>query len=182
MVFETLASMVSAALAGVAGKATAERVMVSIKSRLPIARDIAAEIDKRSTFGDRLSDRVAQVGGSWAFVIGFGVFLALWACLNLIVLPQHFRFDPYPFIFLNLLLSMLAAIQAPIIMMSQNRQSAVDRMESRHDFEVNLKAELEIMALHEKLDKLHEEHGAQLAALVRLLTQSAQPEDAAPSA
>lgn len=89
--------------------------------------------------------------------------------MNLLLLPPADRFDPYPFIFLNLLLSMLAAIQAPIIMMSQNGQSAKDRIESRHDFEVNLKAELEILALHEKLDRLHVEHGGQLAALRALL-------------
>lgn len=176
MVLETLASLVGAALAGAAGKQTAERILHSIRNRVPIARDISAEIEQRSTFGERLSDRVAKVGGSWAFVSGFCVVLAIWACLNLIILPKALRFDPYPFIFLNLLLSMLAAIQAPIIMMSQNRQSAIDRIESRHDFEVNLKAELEIMALHEKLERLHQEHGEQLALLVGLLTPPANPD------
>ena len=86
-------------------------------------------------------------------------------------LPEADRLDPYPFIFLNLLLSMLAAIQAPIIMMSQNRQAAKDRIEARHDFEVNLKAELEILALHEKLDRLHADHGAAADALLELLRQ-----------
>jgi uncharacterized membrane protein len=98
-----------------------------------------------------MADSVARVGGSWAFIIGFGVFLGAWALWNG---STGRAFDPYPFIFLNLLLSMLAAIQAPIIMMSQNRQAARDRMQAEQDFEINLKAELEIMALHAKLDRL----------------------------
>ena len=101
---------------------------------------------------ERLSDRVAAVGGSWRFIIGFGVALATWAALNSYLLARPY--DPYPYIFLNLLLSMLAAIQAPIIMMSQNRLAARDRRQARRDFEINLKAELEILALHAKLDEL----------------------------
>ena len=103
-------------------------------------------------FGDRLADRVASFGGSWTFIILFGLVLLAWTAGNSLLNGQ--AFDPYPFIFLNLILSMLAAIQAPIIMMSQNRQSAKDRAEAEHDYEVNLKAEIEIMALHEKLDEL----------------------------
>jgi uncharacterized membrane protein len=105
-----------------------------------------------ASFGDRLADRVASFGGSWTFIILFGVVLLAWTLGNLALMSR--AFDPYPFIFLNLMLSMLAAVQAPIIMMSQNRQSAKDRAEAEHDYEVNLKAEIEIMALHEKLDEL----------------------------
>ena len=140
----------------------------------PVARDISVDIAERATFGQRMADAVAKIGGSWAFVGGFFVFLSAWALLNLYWLPSADRFDPYPFIFLNLLLSMLAAIQAPIIMMSQNRQSEKDRIESRHDYEVNLKAELEILTLHEKLDRLHEDHAAEFGALHALLAARAR--------
>ena len=157
------------ALAGEMGKGVADRVFSAFKQRTLVSRDLAHQAERESKFGDRLADRVADIGGSWGFVSAFGVFLLVWALLNLLVLPHANRFDPYPFIFLNLVLSMLAAIQAPIIMMSQNRQTAKDRIEARHDFEINLKAELEILTLHEKLDRLHQEHGAQLAALRALL-------------
>ena len=108
------------------------------------------------TFWQKLADQVAAVGGSWGFICGFFVFLALWVGLNMLLLAPvwHRAFDPYPFIFLNLLLSMLAAIQAPVIMMSQNRASAKDRLQAEHDYAVNLRAELEIMRLHDKLDAL----------------------------
>lgn len=151
----------------------AERVLQAIQNRMPTARDTAHEVEGSATLGDRLADRVAKIGGSWGFVSGFGLFLVAWAILNIVALPAADQFDPYPFIFLNLLLSMLAAIQAPIIMMSQNRQSSKDRIESRYDYEVNLRAELEIVALHEKLDRLHQEHGEQLAALRQLLESPA---------
>jgi uncharacterized membrane protein len=110
--------------------------------------------DKPGTFGERLADRVAQVGGSWGFIIAFGVILALWVGGNVMLATR--AFDPYPFIFLNLMLSMIAAIQAPIIMMSQNRHGAIDRAAAEHDYIVNLRAELEIMLLHDKLDSLRE--------------------------
>ncbi len=155
-----------------AGKGAAGRVLHAIQSRTPIARDIADEVEGRATLGDRMADRVAKVGGSWGFVLAFGLFLTAWAWLNVIALPATNQFDPYPFIFLNLLLSMLAAIQAPIIMMAQNRQSSKDRIESRYDYEVNLRAELEIVALHEKLDRLHQEHAVEFAALRQLLASS----------
>jgi uncharacterized membrane protein len=169
MVLETVLALAGAALAGSAGKDTLERVFRAVRGRTPIARDVRAELDRGASLGARLADRVAEIGGSWGFVLSFLTCLAIWALLNAWMLPRGERFDPYPFIFLNLLLSMLAAIQAPIIMMSQNRQAAKDRIEAQHDFEVNLKAELEILALHEKLDRVHEEHGAQLAALRALL-------------
>jgi uncharacterized membrane protein len=112
-------------------------------------------IDDR-TFGQRLADRVAQVGGSWGFIIGFAVVLLTWMGWNVITQGRPLGFDPFPFIFLNLMLSMLAAIQAPVIMMSQNRAAARDREAAEHDYRVNLRAELEIMHLHDKLDRLRE--------------------------
>ena len=116
---------------------------------------------ERLTVGERLADRVASVGGSWGFIVGFGAFLAGWAILNLVLLGAR-AFDPFPFIFLNLMLSMLAALQAPIIMMSQNRQAAKDRLEARLDYETNLRAEAQIEGLHEKIELLQ----AQIALLV----------------
>jgi uncharacterized membrane protein len=127
------------------------------------SRDLNAVFDERLTFGERLADRVAAVGGSWGFIIGFGVFLGAWAVLNTVVLAAH-AFDPFPFIFLNLMLSMLAALQAPIIMMSQNRQAAKDRLEARLDYETNLRAEAQIEELHAKIDSLH----ADIARLVEV--------------
>ena len=111
--------------------------------------------DERS-FGDRLADRVAAVGGSWGFIIGFGIVLVTWMGWNAATRGHSLAFDPYPFIFLNLMLSMLAAIQAPVIMMSQNRAAARDRLSAEHDYLVNLRAELEIMHLHDKLDAIRD--------------------------
>ena len=121
--------------------------------RAPHVRDVNEVFEERLTFGERLADRVAAVGGSWSFIIGFSVFLVAWAILNTVVLVRH-AFDPFPFIFLNLMLSMLAALQAPIIMMSQNRQAAKDRLEARLDYETNLRAEAQIASLHDKIDLL----------------------------
>ena len=102
--------------------------------------------------GERIADKIAKLGGSWTFILLFLGFLTVWVAMNVWLLGRD-AFDPYPFIFLNLVLSMIAAIQAPVIMMSQNRQSQRDRLEAAHDYQVNLKAEIEIMALHEKLDE-----------------------------
>jgi uncharacterized membrane protein len=113
------------------------------------------KVDDR-TYWDRLADKVAAIGGSWSFIFGFGAVLALWVGSNLVLAIWHRAFDPYPFIFLNLLLSTLAAIQAPVIMMSQNRQAKKDRQAAEHDYLVNLRAELEIMRLHDKLDRLRD--------------------------
>ena len=118
-------------------------------------------VDDR-TPGQRLADRVAQVGGSWAFIIAFGVVLALWMSWNVFAKVTGLAFDPYPFIFLNLVLSMLAAIQAPVIMMSQNRAAQRDRENAEHDYVVNLRAELEIMHLHDKLDALRDKQIVEL--------------------
>ena len=132
-----------------------ERVLRGMLAAQPISRDAAKEADASASFGERLSDRVAQVGGSWRFISVFAVVLLSWMLLNTDVLVRFgMSFDPYPYIFLNLMLSTLAAIQAPIIMMSQNRQSAKDRIAARLDFEVNLRAEMDILRLHEKIDSL----------------------------
>jgi uncharacterized membrane protein len=129
------------------------RVLESSVTRRTIARDTGQDYGTRLTFGQRLADAVARFGGSWPFILWFAAFLLAWTVGNTWLLGRE-AFDPYPFIFLNLLLSMLAAIQAPVIMMSQNRQAQRDRVVAAHDYEVNLKAEIEIMALHEKLDEL----------------------------
>lgn len=135
------------------------RILHRIARRRHITRNVNEVAAEEASLGDRMADRVAAVGGSWAFVSGFALFLLAWTVLNSGILA-HWReaFDPYPYIFLNLILSMLAAVQAPIIMMSQNRQAAKDRIAAALDYETNLKAELEIMSLHEKLDRLRAEH------------------------
>ena len=128
-------------------------VLDSIRNHELLAKNVEAEFEQKWSFGERLADRIAVFGGSWAFLICFGAFLALWIGMNSIILVWH-PLDPYPFILLNLILSSLAAIQAPIIMMSQNRQEAKDRLRSQHDYQVNLKAELEIRHLNDKIDHL----------------------------
>jgi uncharacterized membrane protein len=130
------------------------RVLAQMASGQTTTRDAADEADIRSDFGDRLADRVAAVGGSWGFIIAFSAVLLGWMLLNTDVLARFgLAFDPYPYIFLNLMLSTLAAIQAPVIMMSQNRQSAKDRLAAGLDYETNLRAELDILRLHHKLDR-----------------------------
>jgi uncharacterized membrane protein len=138
-----------------------QRVIQHVLDRMSISRNLG-ETAEATKLGDRIADKMASFGGSWTFIISFGVFLAIWAILNTVILRGHKAFDPYPFIFLNLFLSMLAAIQAPVIMMSQNRETARDRERAEHDYEVNLKAELEIRSLHEKMDELREQAWANL--------------------
>jgi len=134
------------------------RVISRIAKRVHISQNVNRTFEANLTFGQRLADRVATFGGSWTFIILFGVVLATWILLNsVILLRSHAAFDPYPYIFLNLILSMLAAIQAPVIMMSQNRHAEKDRLMAGSDYEVNLKAELEIMRLHEKLDQMRQD-------------------------
>ena len=153
-----------------------KKVLRHLSERLHISHNTNKEFDRTQTFGQRLADNVAAFGGSWPFIILFGSVLLVWVVLNSYVLSRRGEaFDPYPFILLNLVLSMLAAIQAPIIMMSQNRQSAKDRLDAAHDYEVNLKAELEIMGLHEKVDALKEQQWRELIEIqqeqIRLLTE-----------
>jgi uncharacterized membrane protein len=134
-----------------------------LAERTPISRNLAKDFSEQSTFGQRLADRVTAFGGSWTFISIFGAILFLWILLNfLLIIWMGSSFDPYPYILLNLVLSMLAAVQAPIILMSQNRETDKDRLNAEHDYEVNLKAELEIMALHEKVDLLREKQWSAL--------------------
>jgi uncharacterized membrane protein len=138
------------------------RILKHVSERTLVSRDVSHELAAHETFGEWLADKVAEFGGSWTFISLFGVILVVWTGTNTFILINGF--DPYPFIFLNLMLSMLAALQAPIIMMSQNRQSTKDRAAAQHDYEVNLKAELEIMSLHEKLDQVRTD---QLSTLIQ---------------
>lgn len=143
-----------------------QKVARHVADRIHIARNINNELDEKITFGQRAADAVALFGGSWTFIAIFAAILIIWVGLNSFVLTNHGKvFDPYPYILLNLFLSMLAAVQAPIILMSQNRQSEKDRSNAEHDYEVNLKAELEIMLLHEKMDLLREEQWSELLAI-----------------
>ena len=128
-------------------------VLRSLREHELLSSNVDAELEQSWTFGQRLADRIATFGGSWSFLIVFGILLLLWILMNSLVLLWR-PVDPYPFILLNLVLSCLAAIQAPIIMMSQNRQETKDRQRAEHDYQVNLKAELEIRQLHEKVDHL----------------------------
>jgi uncharacterized membrane protein len=128
-------------------------VIESLARHETLAENVDAQFQKKLSLGERLADRIADFGGSWTFISLFAGFILIWIVINTIVLLVR-PFDPYPFILLNLLLSCLAAVQAPIIIMSQNRQEARDRLRSENDYRVNLKAELEIRQLHEKLDHL----------------------------
>ena len=130
-----------------------QEVIESLEQHEILSSDISKQFEKKLTVGERLSDHIASFGGSWRFIILFGAVLFGWIIVNAILLLNR-GFDPYPFILLNLILSCLAAIQAPIIMMSQNRAEARDRLRAENDYKVNLKAELEIRHLHEKIDHL----------------------------
>jgi uncharacterized membrane protein len=144
----------------------AKKVTRHIAGRKHIARNTAKEFDAKTTLGQRAADAVATFGGSWTFITIFAAILVVWVGLNSFILVKYDKiFDPYPYILLNLVLSMLAAIQAPIILMSQNRQAEKDRLNAEHDYEVNLKAELEIMLLHEKVDLLREGQWGELLAI-----------------
>jgi len=143
-----------------------QKVTQHVARRTHISRNVTKDSEAKITFGQRAADMVATFGGSWPFV---GIFIAsmlVWVGLNAFLLLNRGRtFDPYPYILLNLFLSMLAAIQAPVILMSQNRHSEKDRLNAEHDYEVNLKAELEIMLLHEKIDQLREKQWEELIAI-----------------
>ena len=130
-----------------------EQVIRSVKENELLSKNINTEFEQKLTFGERLADKISDFGGSWNFIVIFGCVLLLWVAVNSMILIWR-PFDPYPFIFLNLVLSCLAAVQAPVILMSQNRQESRDRLRSEHDYLINLKAELEIRHLHEKIDHL----------------------------
>jgi uncharacterized membrane protein len=148
-----------------------------ITERTPISTNVFQDLSTRSTFGEKMADKVASFGGSWTFISIFMGVMVTWIFLNSFILIKLINgsFDPYPYILLNLVLSMLAAIQAPIILMSQNRQAYKDRLSAEHDYEVNLKAELEIIGLHEKMDSLREKQWSELIAIqqeqLKLLSQ-----------
>jgi uncharacterized membrane protein len=155
-------------------EADEQRVLRRVASGSFTGRDADELAQGHETRGDRLADRVAEIGGSWRFIIGFGVVLMVWVVLNsgALELLGLGSFDAYPFIFLNLMLSMLAAVQAPIILMSQNRQARKDRITARHDYEVNLRTQLEILRLAHRVEKL-----AQAAHAERKDAAEASPKD-----
>ncbi len=140
------------------------KVIESLINRSNVSRNINRDLDDKRTFGEKIADKVAAFGGSWTFISIFGGTLLVWVIINSWILMNR-AFDPYPYILLNLFLSMLAAIQAPIIMMSQNRQMVRDRLDAAQDYEVNLKAELEIRTLHEKLDELRDDKWTELVEM-----------------
>ena len=148
--------------------ATERRIMDYLLGHRRVVRDVNRELEENRRFGERLADRIAAFGGSWTFILLFLSVLIGWVVLNSVVLARRgSAFDPYPYILLNLFLSMIAALQAPVIMMSQNRQAARDRTEAAHDYEVNLMAEVEIRTLHDKLDQLRDHDWASLVAQQR---------------
>lgn len=139
-------------------------VLASFDDQDLMTTDVDESFDTNLTFGQKISDKIAEFGGSWKFIIIFFIIILLWMLVNVVLLSQR-AFDPYPFILLNLVLSCLAAIQAPIIMMSQNRQEERDRLRSKNDYKINLKAELEIRMLHEKIDFILNHQGQHLHEL-----------------
>lgn len=130
-----------------------KEVLKSFEDEASISENVNQEYEEQISFGERVSDQIASFGGSWVFIFSFLGILLIWIVFNIRVQGRE-RFDPYPFILLNLVLSCIAALQAPVIMMSQNRQEQKDRLRNEHDYQVNLKAELEIRALHLKIDQL----------------------------
>lgn len=143
-----------------------QQVIQSFKDNKVISASMDNDVATAASLGERVADKVAEFGGSWTFIISFVVFLLIWIALNMYWLNNK-GFDPYPFILLNLILSCVAALQAPVIMMSQNRQEAKDRERARNDYMVNLKAELEIRELHEKIDHLIIRKEQELAEIQR---------------
>ncbi len=148
---------------------TERRVVTAVLTRQRLATDPNQSFEQRSTFGERLADQVARFGGSWTFIGLFGIVMVGWISLNE---EMTTAFDPFPFILLNLILSCLAALQAPVIMMSQNRQAARDRSDAKSDYEVNVRAEMEIMALHSKMDLLREHEWSRLVMVIERQQQT----------
>lgn len=150
-----------------------EEVMRSIREGALLAENLNPQFDRSLSLGERIADRVAEFGGSWRFIIAFFIVMAVWITANSLYLLFQ-PFDPYPFILLNLGLSLLAAVQAPIILMSQNRQEMRDRLRAENDYQVNLKAELEVRAISEKLDLLIHQHWAHLLEIQQVQTEMIQ--------
>jgi uncharacterized membrane protein len=151
-------------------KVLEKEVVRSMRRHELLSKNINTDFYKGLTYGEKLSDKIAAFGGSWKFIIFFVSMLLIWIVINTIVLLSK-PFDPYPFILLNLILSCIAAIQAPVIMMSQNRQEAKDRLRAEHDYKVNLKAELEIRHLNEKMDHLLMNQWQRLLEIQQLQTE-----------
>jgi uncharacterized membrane protein len=158
-----------------------KEVIESLHQHEILSSDLSKQFEKKLTFGERLSDHIAEFGGSWKFLITFGAVLLIWIVINGVLLVTH-AFDPYPFILLNLILSCLAAVQAPIIMMSQNRAEARDRLRAENDYKVNLKAELEIRHLHEKIDHLLRRQYNRLFEIQQIQIELLKNSDANPKA
>lgn len=144
-----------------------QEVMDSIVERDLLSRNIDASYETKASWGERLSDKIAKFGGSWPFIIIFLSFIGIWMIINIVILANR-SFDPYPFILLNLVLSCIAALQAPVIMMSQNRQESKDRDRSLHDYQINLKAEVEIRRLHDKMDHLLNQQGMRMLEIQQI--------------
>ena len=147
-----------------------DQVVKSLRDQEILSENLNVEFDLQLTFGQRIADRVAEFGGSWTFMLAFGGVLLLWIAVNSLAMLRQ-PFDPYPYILLNLVLSCLAAMQAPIIMMSQNRQEAKDRLRAEHDYQVNLKAELEIRHLTWKMDQLLNHQWQRLLEIQKIQTE-----------
>ena len=150
-----------------------QQVAKSLATHETLAENIEAEFEVERTFGERLSDHIASFGGSWTFIISFFVVLAAWIILNQMVMDAS-RFDPYPYILLNLILSCVAALQAPVIMMSQKRQEVKDRLRSQSDYKIDLKAELEIRHLREKMDHLISRQWQRLTEIQQMQLETMQ--------
>jgi uncharacterized membrane protein len=144
-----------------------QEVIESLREHELLTENIEKQFERKLTFGEHLSDKIAEFGGSWKFILTFGSVLVVWIIINGVLLATR-AFDPYPFILLNLILSCLAALQAPVIMMSQNRSEARDRLRAENDYKVNLKAELEIRHLHEKVDHLLSRQWHRLAEIQQM--------------
>ncbi len=138
-----------------------QEVLKKLRASELFSHNIEDDVAVKLTFGQKIADHIAEFGGSWTFILSFLGFLVVWIFINAFILVTQ-PFDPYPFILLNLILSCVAALQAPVIMMSQNRQEAKDRLRSEHDYQINLKAELEIQQLHQKVDHLILKQGQRL--------------------
>ena len=131
-----------------------EEELIDLLFDQPIAIDVDKQEEAKMTFGDKLADKVSEIAGSWGFIFGFSLFLIFWIVLNTVILSGESAIDEFPFILLNLLLSCIAALQAPIIMMSQNRQAEKDSLRNQNDYRTDLKSELILETLHEQMDAI----------------------------
>lgn len=150
-----------------------QEVIESLKDQDLLSENVNEEFEEKLTFGQKLSDKLATFGGSWTFLIIFGVVVFIWTSINSLQLFDR-RFDPYPYILLNLVLSCVAAIQAPVIMMSQNRQAAKDRLQMEHDYLVNLKAELQVRQLNTRMELFMRHHWQKMHEIIRLQEEMIQ--------